>query len=75
MSSYAEHITTVHIQCDAEEALLPTHPFTAVSVADAAIEDEAEVTAHNGRIEHLSNAINSTYGILSCHLSFKPLAV
>lgn len=31
MSSYAEHITTVHIQCDAEEALLPTHPFTAVS--------------------------------------------
>lgn len=25
MSSYAEHITTVHIQCDAEEALLPTH--------------------------------------------------
>ncbi|WP_243828448.1 hypothetical protein [Morganella sp. HSTU-ASny43] len=41
----------------------------------AAIEDEAEVTAHNGRIEHLSNAINSTYGILYCHLSFKPLAV
>ena len=23
MSSYAEHITTAHIQCDAEEALLP----------------------------------------------------
>lgn len=75
MSSYAEHITTVHIQCDAEEALLPTHPFTAVSVADAAIADEAEITAHNDRIEHLSNAINSTYGILYCHLSFKALAV
>ncbi len=118
MSSYAEHITTAHIQCDAEEALLPllkeltdkqmlggwrlrkheilpagavspwyllkdnaqiallpTHPFAAVSVADTAIADEAEITAHNDRIEHLSNAINSTYGILYCHLSFKSLAV
>ncbi|HBL6964837.1 TPA: hypothetical protein LSH94_001011 [Morganella morganii] len=75
MSSYAEHITTAHIQCDAEEALLPTYPFTAVSVADAAIADEAEITAHNDRIEHLSNAINSTYGILYCHLSFKALVV
>lgn len=75
MSSYAEHITTAHIQCDAEETLLPTHPFAAASVADAAIADEAEITAHNDRIEHFSNAINSTYGILYCHLSFKPLAV
>lgn len=40
-----------------------------------AIADEAEITAHNDRIEHLSNAINSTYGILYCHLSFKALAV
>lgn len=118
MSSYTERITTAHIQCDAEEellpllkeltdkqmlggwrlrkhettpagtpspwyllkdntqiALLPTHPYAAVSVADAGIAEAEEITEHNGRIEHLSNAINSTYGILYCHLSFKTLTV
>lgn len=118
MSSHAEHITTAHLQCDAEEELLPllkeltakqmlggwrlrkhetlpagaaspwyllkdntqitlllTHPFAAVSVADAGIAEEAEIMAHNDRIEHLSNAINSTFGILYCHLSFKLLTV
>lgn len=60
---------------NAQIALLPTHPFAAVSVADAVIAEEAEIKAHNDRIEHLSNAINSTYGILYCHLSFKTLTV
>lgn len=118
MSSYAERITTAHIQCDTEEellpllkelsdkqmlggwrlrkhetmpdrapspwyllrdnsqiALLPTHPYAAASVPDTGIAEAEEITAHNDRIEHLSNAINSTYGILYCHLSFKTLTV
>ncbi|XKD94179.1 hypothetical protein ACISK3_05725 [Morganella morganii] len=60
---------------NARIALLPTHPFAAVSVADATIAEETEIKAQNDRIEHLSNAINSTYGILYCHLSFKALVI
>lgn len=118
MSSYTKRITTAHIQCDAEEellpllkeltdkqmlggwrlrkhetmpagtpslwyllkdnaqiALLPTHPYAAVSVAVGGIAGAEEIAKHNDRIEHLSNAINSAYGILYCHLSFKTLTV
>lgn len=52
-------------------ALLPTHHFAAVTTSDPGLSGERAIAEHNAKVENLYNAINSTYSILYCHLSFK----